>query len=81
MNLSKTYGTLKVFEGISFTINRGERVALVGINGAGKSTHLRLLSMNEEPTSGSVKLGHNVKFSYYSQESAMNIDYTHTVFE
>ncbi len=81
INLSKTYGTLKVFEGISFTINRGERVALVGVNGAGKSTLLRILSMNEESTSGSVKLGHNVKFSYYSQESASNINYEHTVWE
>ena len=62
-------------------INRGERVALVGVNGAGKSTLLRLLSMNEEPSSGNIKLGHNVKFSYYSQESAMNINYSNTVWE
>ncbi|MBQ3693356.1 MAG: ABC-F family ATP-binding cassette domain-containing protein [Synergistaceae bacterium] len=81
MNLSKSYGALNVFEGINFTINRGERVALVGVNGAGKSTLLRILSMNEEPTSGSVKHGHNVKFSYYSQESAYNINYSHTVWE
>lgn len=81
MNLSKSYGEHVVFEGVNFVINRGERVALVGINGAGKSTLLRLLSMNESPTSGSVKLGHNVKFSYYSQESASNINYEHTVFE
>ena len=81
MNLSKCYGEHVVFEGVNFVINRGERVALVGINGAGKSTLLRLLSLNESPTSGSVKLGHNVKFSYYSQESASNINYEHTVFE
>lgn len=81
INLSKNYGALRVFDGINFTINRGERVALVGINGAGKSTLLRILSMNEEPSSGSVKHGHNVKFSYYSQESAYNINYSHTVWE
>ena len=80
-NLSKNYGDLRVFDGISFVINRGERVALVGVNGAGKSTLLRLLSMTENPSNGSVKLGHNVKFAYYSQESAQNIDYTKTIWE
>ncbi len=80
-DLTKSYDGLKVFEGVSFVMNRGERIALVGVNGAGKSTLLRILSMNEEPTSGSVKLGHNVKFAYYSQESAQNIDYTKTVWE
>ncbi|MBR6900550.1 MAG: ABC-F family ATP-binding cassette domain-containing protein, partial [Synergistaceae bacterium] len=79
--LAKFYDDLKVFEGVNFVINRGERVALVGVNGAGKSTLLRLLSMNENPTSGNIKLGHNVKFAYYSQESAMNINYSHTVWE
>ncbi|MBQ9419195.1 MAG: ABC-F family ATP-binding cassette domain-containing protein [Synergistaceae bacterium] len=79
--LAKFYGGLKVFEGVNFVINRGERVALVGVNGAGKSTLLRLLSLNEDPTHGTVRLGHNVKFAYYSQESAMNIDYSHTVWE
>ncbi len=80
-DLAKTYGELEVFRGVNFVLNRGERVALVGVNGAGKSTLLRLLSMTEQPTAGSVRLGHNVKFAYYSQESAQNIDYTHTVWE
>ncbi len=80
-NVSKFYDELKVFEGVSFVINRGERVALVGVNGAGKSTLLRLLSLNEEPSSGKIKIGHNVKFSYYSQESAMNINYSNTIWE
>jgi len=80
-NLAKNYGDLKVFSNVNFVINRGERVALVGVNGAGKSTLLRLLSQNELPSSGDIKLGHNVKFSYYSQESAANINYSNTVWE
>ena len=79
--LAKFYDGVRVFEGVNFSVERGERVALVGVNGAGKSTLLRLLSLTEAPTSGTVKLGHNVKFSYYSQESAQNINYSHTVWE
>ncbi|MBQ6972469.1 MAG: ABC-F family ATP-binding cassette domain-containing protein [Synergistaceae bacterium] len=79
--LAKFYDGVRVFEGVNFSVERGERVALVGVNGAGKSTLLRLLSLTESPTSGTVKHGHNVKFSYYSQESAQNINYSHTVWE
>ena len=79
--LAKSYGDLHVFSDVNFTLFRGERAALVGVNGAGKSTLLRLLSMTEEPSSGSVRLGHNVKYAYYSQESAQNIDYSRTVWE
>lgn len=81
VNLAKNYDDLCVFHDVNFIINRGERVALVGINGAGKSTLLRLLSMNEPPSNGNIKLGHNVKFAYYSQESAQNINYSNTVWE
>ena len=80
-NLAKNYDDLKVFEGINFVINRSERVALVGINGAGKSTLLRLLSLSEQPSDGKIKFGHNVKFAYYSQLSAQNINYNNTVWE
>ena len=79
--LAKNYGELEVFRDVGFTLYRGERAALVGVNGAGKSTLLRLLSMTEEPSGGSVRLGHNVKYAYYSQESAQNIDYSRTVWE
>ncbi len=79
--LSKYYNDKKVFSDVSFSLNRGERVALVGVNGAGKSTLLRLLSGVEGATSGTVKLGHNVKSAFYSQESAQNVDYTRTIWE
>ena len=81
VELSKRYGALTVFNGLNFTLNRGERTALVGVNGAGKSTLLRLLSGTEEPGAGTVKLGHNVKTAFYSQESAQNVDYAHTIWE
>jgi ATP-binding cassette subfamily F protein 3 len=80
-NLSKNYGGLEVFSGLDFTINRGERVALVGVNGAGKSTLLRLLSGVDEPSKGEIRFGHKVIHAFYSQESALNVNYSHTVWE
>src|SRR4030081_3514199 len=59
-NLTKHYGPKQVLEDVSFTIDRGDRIALVGANGAGKSTLIRMLAGLEPPTSGTIKLGHNV---------------------
>ena len=59
----------------------GRKVALVGVNGAGKSTLSRLLSSIEAPTSGEVRYGMNVKFSFFSQESAENLSYDRTILE
>jgi ATP-binding cassette subfamily F protein 3 len=67
-NLSKSYGTKQVLIGVNFAIERGDRVALVGVNGAGKSTLIRLLTGDEPPTSGSVRLGHNVVSEYFAQD-------------
>ena len=67
-NLSKSYGQKLVLDKVSFTIERGDRVALVGVNGAGKSTMIRLLTGDEAPTSGQVKLGHNVVSEYFAQD-------------
>ena len=67
-DLSKSYGPKHVLNGVNFTIERGDRVALVGVNGAGKSTLIRLLTGDETPTSGHVKLGHNVVSEYFAQD-------------
>ena len=66
--LSKSYGPKQVLENVSFTIERGDRIALVGVNGAGKSTLVRMLSGEESPTSGTLKLGHNVAVEYFAQD-------------
>jgi ATP-binding cassette subfamily F protein 3 len=67
-HLSKDYGPKHVLDNVSFTIDRGDRIALVGANGAGKSTLIRMLSGQEGPTSGSIKLGHNVLAEYFAQD-------------
>jgi ATP-binding cassette subfamily F protein 3 len=66
--LSKSYGPKQVLNQVRFTIERGDRVALVGVNGAGKSTLIRLLTGDEAPTAGSVRLGHNVVSEYFAQD-------------
>jgi len=79
--ISKNYGDNRVFTGVDLEIKRGEHIALVGVNGAGKSTLMRLISGTEPPDTGTVKLGHKVRLAYFSQESAQNLDYSHTVWE
>ncbi|MGD0346238.1 MAG: ABC-F family ATP-binding cassette domain-containing protein [Terracidiphilus sp.] len=74
VNLRKDYGTKCVFAGARFTVERGDRVALVGVNGAGKSTLIKLLTGDELPTAGSVKLGHNVAAEYFAQDQYKVLD-------
>jgi ATP-binding cassette subfamily F protein 3 len=70
----KPGGTKKVLEDVSFQIDRGDRIALVGANGAGKSTLIRMLSGLEAPTSGEIKLGHNVLADYFAQDQYKVLD-------
>ncbi|HVW79257.1 MAG TPA: ATP-binding cassette domain-containing protein [Alloacidobacterium sp.] len=74
--LSKAYGPKQVLNDVSFTIDRGDRIALVGANGAGKSTLIRMLSAQEQPTSGVLKLGHNVLPDYFAQDQYKVLDGT-----
>jgi ATP-binding cassette subfamily F protein 3 len=78
-HLTKHYpnpdGTPKrVLEDISFTIERGDRIALVGANGAGKSTMIRLLAGLDKPTSGEIRVGHNVLVDYFAQDQYKVLD-------
>jgi ATP-binding cassette subfamily F protein 3 len=69
-NLSKSYNIYPIFEGVSFTINSGERVALVGPNGVGKSTLLKIIAGQDTATSGSVVKAKTVRVVYLPQEAA-----------
>jgi ATP-binding cassette, subfamily F, member 3 len=72
--LAKSYGAKQVFSGGRLTIERGDRVALVGVNGAGKSTMIKLLTGEETPSAGSIKLGHNVIAEYFAQDQYKVLD-------
>src|ERR1700678_2714623 len=73
-DLAKSYGPKDVLENVNFTIDPGDRIALVGVNGAGESTLLRMLSGMEPPSSGSVRLGHNVAAEYFAQDQYKVLD-------
>jgi len=69
-SVRKSYGELRVFDGLDFDIDRGDRVAFVGVNGAGKSTLSRIIAGVEPIDSGERKPGHNVVISYFAQDQA-----------
>jgi ATPase subunit of ABC transporter with duplicated ATPase domains len=66
--LSKGYGGPLVFRDVSFEVERGQRLVVMGLNGAGKTSLLRILAGQSEPNSGSFRLGHGVSLGYYAQE-------------
>jgi ATP-binding cassette subfamily F protein 3 len=72
--LSKSYGEKNVLTDVRFSVERGDRVALVGVNGAGKSTLIKLIMGVEPPTTGSIKLGHNVVPEYFAQDQYKVLD-------
>ena len=71
-NLTKNYGAVTVFSGISFQITEREHVALVGINGAGKSTMLRIVAGVSQADGGTVSLTRGMKVTYLPQEARLD---------
>ena len=70
----------ELFRNVNLDIKRGERICIVGPNGVGKTTLLRILLEEQQPTSGYLKLGHNVAFGYYDQGQLL-LNASHTVLE
>ncbi|WP_303721148.1 ABC-F family ATP-binding cassette domain-containing protein [Malonomonas rubra] len=84
--LAKTWplengGVKPVFSGVSGMVRRGDKIAVVGVNGAGKSTFLKTIAGETEPTGGSATIGANVHSGYFSQHSMELLDPKKTVFE
>ncbi|NDV54253.1 ABC transporter ATP-binding protein [Parabacteroides sp. 52] len=78
--VAKSYGNHLIFNHVTFTINRGDKVAFVGKNGEGKSTLVKCI-MDEIDYTGKLQLGHNVKIGYFAQNQAQLLDENMTVFE
>lgn len=79
-DLGKSYGDLLLFKDVNLTVGRGEKIALLGPNGVGKSTLLKRI-MHTLDGEGSVKYGHNVELTYFAQDQADTLDPEKTVYE
>jgi ATP-binding cassette, subfamily F, member 3 len=79
--VSKSYGSRHVFENINVHIERGDRIALIGPNGVGKSTLMRMLSGVEQPDKGTRTEGHQVVMQYFAQDEATRLEPTKTVYQ
>ena len=66
--LAKGYGGPLVFRDVSFEVERGQRLLVMGLNGAGKTSMLRILAGESQASSGAFRLGHAVSLGYYAQE-------------
>jgi ATP-binding cassette subfamily F protein 3 len=77
----KAYGDHVVFDHVTLTINRGDKVAFVGKNGEGKSTLVKCIMNEITDYSGRLTLGHNVKIGYFAQNQAQKLDGELTVFD
>lgn len=75
------YGDKVVFDKADITIMRGEKVALVGRNGEGKTTFMKVVTGGLVPFSGQCRLGHNVRIGYYAQNQEDILDKNDTVFD
>ena len=79
-DVRKDYGAHTVFDHVTLTIKRGEKVAFVGKNGEGKSTLVKCI-MDEIPYTGELKIGHNIQIGYFAQNQAQLLDESLTVFQ
>lgn len=79
-DVGKTYGDKLIFKGVNISVGRGEKIALLGPNGVGKSTLLKRIMKSLEGE-GEVEYGHNVNITYFAQDQAEKLDINNTVYE
>jgi ATP-binding cassette subfamily F protein 3 len=79
--LGKCYEDRQVFHDVSFQLQRKDKMAVVGVNGAGKSTLMKILAGMIKPDTGIIRLGHNVKISYFGQHQAQELTQNFTALQ
>ena len=79
--VGKAFGEKRIFSDFTFTLERGQKIALVGRNGEGKTTMARMLIGELEQTEGTIKVGANVNIGYYAQNQDDLMDGEFTVFD
>lgn len=79
-NLSFAYGSNKVLSKINFSINPEDRIGILGINGAGKTTFIKLLTQELQPDTGTIVLNNNLKIGYFAQHQIDQLDLSNSAF-
>lgn len=77
----KAYGPITLLKDFDFMMAKGDRIAIVGVNGSGKSTFTRLISASEAPDAGRVQMGHHTEVAFFSQTHADVLNNEQTVLE
>lgn len=80
-DVTKAFGDNVIIENASVEIERGDKIALIGANGKGKSTLLRIIAGNEQFSKGERKWGHNVEESFYAQHQLEALDLNNTIID
>lgn len=80
-NIEKSYGDLHIYRNLSLELNRGDRAVLIGPNGVGKSTLLRILAGRDRNYSGHIRYGSKVEMAYFAQESEDELDTSRSIME
>lgn len=75
-HISKNYGSRQLLDDVSVYLSEGERIGIIGINGTGKSTLLKILAGAEQPDDGTIAINPNMQIAYLPQNPTMNDDYT-----
>ena len=68
-NIKKKYNELTILDGFDYTFKKGEKIGIIGKNGVGKSTFLKIITKKENADSGKINLGETIKYGYFTQES------------
>lgn len=79
-DVGKSYGDKCILKDVRFNIGKGEKISLIGKNGMGKSTFIKML-VGDTDYEGEIKLGHNVNIGYFAQDETAKLDNSKTVFE
>lgn len=80
INISKSFGSNTLFKNLNLEIKKGEKIALIGANGTGKTTLFKIITGSLKPDTGEVKIGSNVEIGYYDQEQE-GLNKSKTIFD
>ena len=80
-NVGKCYNNLEIIRNSNVVVERGDKIALIGANGKGKSTILKLIAQHEQLSEGNIEYGHNVITAFYAQHQLESLNLDNNIYE